>query len=148
MGLRCTCGVFTTPDTVGNNVFFFFGSPSVLGIGTATYTADACSETVPDGSVTLDFVDMLNMDGINRSFSFSSTVINEVICEDQGLGECRITVNGVGVVEGDPTPRNFSVAFRDRPEIDDLVEFFEISGFATQAGFTPVSPEFTGFGCM
>jgi hypothetical protein len=88
-----------------------------------TPTVNVCEDTPESSSFTASF-----MDG-DRSFVFTSTSITTVECQLIG-GECNITINGMGLVTGEITPRNFIVRFIDRSTpLSDQLNLFVIVGF-------------------
>jgi hypothetical protein len=131
MGSRCSCGVVTTPVAIAENVPFFFIDSQEIRTGIATYTADVCADTPELSTVTLTFLDTSGMVP-NRSFTFTSTVVQTVNCES--LSTCTIFIAGMGLVSGELEPRAFSTNFVDSrdPFNPDRVDGFSITDFAAQ----------------
>lgn len=142
MGLICTCGVRTNPVAITNSATFIFPEADTA-TGPATYRADACADRLESSSFSIVFVDTDN-EGLNRSFSFASTSIQQVTCAEVA-GQCEITLFGMGLVTGELTPRQFLVIFR--PNVN-VVRFLTIQEFASQTEVAIVTPgSITGFGC-
>jgi hypothetical protein len=131
MAVRCSCGVATTPVAIAENVPFFFIDSKEIRTGIATYTADVCADTPELSTVTFTFLDTSGMVP-NRSFTFTSTVIQTVNCLSSAA--CLININGMGLVAGETEPRAFITSFTDSrdPFNEDRVESFLITDFGAQ----------------
>jgi hypothetical protein len=146
MGLRCSCGVLIpTHLTSDNEVTFLFFQDNSMATGFATYSANVCADRPEIGSITVNFVDTDNQFP-NRSFVFSSTIIQKVSCEILDTNFCLVTIQGIGMVTGEPSPMTFSIQFIDRPDpAVDSVIVFRVEGFAQQVVDANFQEEITTF---
>lgn len=147
MGLRCSCGVRSNPiATVLEPVEFLFFGDDPPRRGTMTITVNACADTVESSTLIVNFVDQSGRTP-NRSFTFTATLFEEVVCTRQGE-TCLLEIFGQGVVTGEITPRNFIVSFQNQqsPFLDDVLTVF-IDGFGQLFNGRPVQPDLTFFGC-
>jgi hypothetical protein len=143
MGIRCSCGVISTlpvPTFVG-----FLFADGTTHAGPATFTVNVCADRPELGTTTLVFVDTDPVPP-NRSFVFTSTIIESVTC-DQTVSGCVVTVIGQGLVTGETQPRMFTFQFQDGPTFD-LVTLASINGFAMLSSNSPIpNGTFTAVGC-
>lgn len=147
MGIICpTCGVIIDEATSTNMVTFIF-SDGGRATGQAVYSVNVCADRASN-LFQLTFTDTDGMDP-NRSFTFTGTTITSVSCSDL-QGECRVIIQGTGIVNGMQPELGFGAIIRDRqnPALEDFFESIDITGFATQEGVVTLDPQsVTAFGC-
>jgi hypothetical protein len=143
MGLICSCGVLV--DGSADNVNVIFENMVGNECGTLTYSANVCADTLNLSTVGLTFVD--NGGCPNKSFTFTSTMITNVTCMQEGQN-CVISVAGVGLVNG--VEYLFKAVFRDQvsPSNVSIVTSFVITNFFTQGGAVTLEQgDITAQGC-
>ncbi|KAF1083817.1 hypothetical protein SPSYN_02973 [Sporotomaculum syntrophicum] len=133
MGIRCTCGVFTTIKAFATDVNVqFVGVPGTVR-GNLRYIVNACVDFLEASTLTLVFT-QTESGPPDRSFTFEASKITCTNCLSMG-NTCVVTVAGEGT-----GGRTFFAEFRDTPDTaaNDLVQSFMISGFFNQGGAVPV----------
>jgi hypothetical protein len=138
MGLRCSCGVRTNPIAVDPDILM--GFVGTIRRGALTLTANICADRPELSTFTASFVDPTV--GDNRSFVFTSTTITQINCVILG-GECTVIINGMGLVTGELTPRQFFVQITE----NNTLTAFSIGDFAIILEVGELQPDLTFFGC-
>jgi hypothetical protein len=69
-----------------------------------------CRTPLESSTVSATFLDQSGVTS-NRSFTFTSTNITQVLCNVSD-GECQVSIFGMGLVSGEKVPRKFVFVFR------------------------------------
>ncbi|MEH7247415.1 hypothetical protein V7114_11610 [Neobacillus niacini] len=143
MGLTCSCGARTNPTSSGEISFLF--DDGETRSGTLTINVDVCEDRLEISTFTATFVDQSSMVP-NRNFVFTSTEVTGVDCILVN-NQCRVVINGMGHITGDPTPRGFFVVISDLLTTQESLEVFNISLFSTNINSPLIQAPLTFFGC-
>ena len=105
MGLICSCGARSNPTSSGEITLLF--DDGETRSETLTINVDVCEDRLELSTFTATFVDQSGMIP-NRNFVFTSTEVTGVDCILVN-NQCRVVINGMGLITGDPTLRGFFV---------------------------------------
>lgn len=146
MGLACSCGVRSNPVSVATNIGFLFADGESRD-GTLTFAVNVCVDRLELSTFSAIFADGTGFIP-NRSFSFTATDITVVSCTPNPDGTCTVSIQGMGLVTGEVTPRLFTVTFVNRPSPStDRMISFTIAGFGNNTILGDLAPDLTFFGC-
>ncbi|MDZ5472373.1 hypothetical protein SM124_11500 [Bacillus sp. 31A1R] len=145
MGLTCSCG-FIIPglQPIGPIIVVYFDNQEQR-LGSITYLVNVCAEQMEQSFVNFSFDDNSGLSS-DRSFSFESSQIREVICNIQE-GNCVIDVLGDGLITGETEPRPFRVTLTLDPDLETLVVDFAVSEYAFSGFAQYLQEDVTTFGC-
>jgi hypothetical protein len=146
MGLRCSCGVRSTPSTSTIDTINMTFADNVTRSGNLTINVDACVDRLDFSTFSATFTDTSGVIP-PRNFTFTATDFDTVICFQEN-GSCQVITSGMGLVSGETTPRRFSLTFRNNPSptADQLITFV-ILGFVSNSTTPNLAPDLTFFGC-
>lgn len=145
MGIRCSCGVLSTPITSTIGTISLTFADNVTRSGNLSIDIDVCEDRLDSSTVLATFTDTSGVIPA-RNFTFTATSFQDVICFPEN-GSCQVLIFGMGLVSGETTPRNFTLTFRNNPfPTADQIVTFNILQFASNSN-TPNVNELTFFGC-
>lgn len=145
MGIICSCG-FIIPglQPIGPVIVVYFDNQEQR-VGNITYDVNVCAERTEQSLVNFSFEDLSDLNP-DRSFSFESSQIREVLCNIQD-GDCVIDVLGDGFVTGETEPRIFRTTLTLDPNLETLLVDFAVSEFASSGFAQYFQEDVPTFGC-
>ena len=143
MGVICPCGVLVqnpqdpNGEAVSNNNNVQFEGQTGTIEGNIFSKADVCVTRRETSTLSLRFEDTETPN--ENNFTFTANNFTSVECNQEG-GNCVITVEGTGTINGGTEVFTFEAVFRDivEPAANDNVQSFEITGFFNQTGAAPI----------
>ena len=146
MGIRCSCGVLSTPITSTIGTINMTFADNVTRSGNLTINVNACADRLDSSTFSATFTDTSGVIP-PRNFTFTATSFQNVICFQEN-GSCQVITSGMGLVSGETTPRRFTLTFRNNPSptADQLITFV-ILQFVSNSTTPNVDPNLTFFGC-
>ncbi|QCJ44597.1 hypothetical protein FAY30_23400 [Bacillus sp. S3] len=145
MGLSCSCGVRSRPTATTLSITLNFVDGG-LRSGPLIITVDACTDRLELSTISVSFDDQSGLLP-NKSFSFTSTSITGISCSDF-RDDCAVSIQGMGLVTGEVTPRQFGVLLLNRPlPNSSRLQSLFIPGFVSNNTLGDLTPNLMFFGC-
>lgn len=143
MGLTCSCG-FIIPNLESITAVRYADTDEIR-VGDVIFDVNACDIRAEQSFANFTFDDNSGLSP-DRSFSFVSTQIREVICFTQE-GRCFIDILGDGLLNDETDARTFRVSLTVIPNVSVVLAEFSVGSFANSGGANYNQEDVTIFGC-